>query len=70
MYQAIFGVLRFGRTLELITASFQLLTQLHQVIRLQNGSLVSILKLFCKFHCVAYDFVSSSSVAVSLGLFI
>ncbi|CAA7042730.1 unnamed protein product [Microthlaspi erraticum] len=30
MYQAIFGVLRFGRTLELITASFQLLTQLHQ----------------------------------------
>ncbi|ESQ55553.1 hypothetical protein EUTSA_v10025244mg [Eutrema salsugineum] len=30
MYQAIFRILRFGRTLELITASFQLLTQLHQ----------------------------------------
>ncbi|CAL9225942.1 unnamed protein product [Arabidopsis halleri] len=30
MYQAIFRILRFGKTLELITASFQLLTQLHQ----------------------------------------
>ncbi|XP_010496227.1 PREDICTED: uncharacterized protein LOC104773342 isoform X2 [Camelina sativa] len=30
MYQAMFRILRFGRTLELITASFQLLTQLHQ----------------------------------------
>uniref|UniRef100_A0A1J3IW18 Negative regulator of systemic acquired resistance SNI1 n=1 Tax=Noccaea caerulescens TaxID=107243 RepID=A0A1J3IW18_NOCCA len=30
MYQSIFGILRFGRRLELITASFQLLTQLHQ----------------------------------------
>ncbi|CAH2078642.1 unnamed protein product [Thlaspi arvense] len=30
MYQAIFQILRFGRTLELITASFQLLSQLHQ----------------------------------------
>ncbi|EOA15774.1 hypothetical protein CARUB_v10006931mg [Capsella rubella] len=30
MYQAMFRILRFGRTLELITASYQLLTQLHQ----------------------------------------
>ncbi|KAL1222919.1 Negative regulator of systemic acquired resistance SNI1 [Cardamine amara subsp. amara] len=30
MYQAIFRILRFGRTLELITSSFQLLIQLHE----------------------------------------
>ncbi|CAH8346087.1 unnamed protein product [Eruca vesicaria subsp. sativa] len=30
MYQAMFRILRFGRTLELVAASFQLLTQLHQ----------------------------------------
>ncbi|XP_010518786.1 PREDICTED: uncharacterized protein LOC104798414 [Tarenaya hassleriana] len=30
MYQAIFRILRFGRTLELIVASFQLLTELHK----------------------------------------
>ncbi|CAN6986100.1 hypothetical protein IGI04_000940 [Brassica rapa subsp. trilocularis] len=30
MYQAMFRILRFGRTLELVAASFHLLTQLHQ----------------------------------------
>lgn len=48
MYQAIFRILRFGKTLELITASFQLLTQLHQVLVANFGS-------FCLKTCVSFN---------------